>query len=90
MNFVNVPAFVKAASALTSSKQVEVWVGTQDPETIMIPPEGLHAGPLGHVPHPDAFVFRVRQDELLTWVEDGTGHVVVVPTACIKLPRLGL
>lgn len=61
----------------------------EHPKTIVVPAEGLHASPLGHIPHPDALVLRVRQDELLAWVEDGTGHVVVVTTASIQLPRFG-
>ena len=75
---------------LTSCKQVEVRVSPQHPEAIVIPPEGLHSRPFGHVPNTDALVFRVGQDELLAGVEDGTGHVVVVTTARIELPRLGL
>lgn len=74
---------------LTGSKQVEVRVSSQHPEAIVVPAEGLHPGPLGHVPHPDALVLRVGQDELLTWVEDGTGHVVVVAAARVQLPGLG-
>lgn len=55
----------------------------------MVPAEGLHTSPLGHIPHPDALVLRVGQDEFLAWVEDCTGHIVVVTTASIQLPRLG-
>lgn len=87
---VNVPVLIRSLSALTCSKQVEVWVGTQHPEAVVITAEGLYSGPFGHVPHPDALVLRVGQNELLAWVEDGTRHVVVVPTACIELPCLGL
>lgn len=56
----------------------------------MVPAKGLHPGSFGHIPNPDAFVLRVGQDELLPWVEDGTGHVVVVAAACVQLPCLGL
>lgn len=65
-------------------------MGPQDPEAIMITPKRLNSGPLGHVPHPDALVLRVGKDELLTWMEDGAGDVVVVAAACIQLPCLGL
>ena len=61
----------------------------QHPEAIVVPAEGLHSGPLGHIPHADALVLRVGQDELLARVEDGTGHVVVVAAARIQLPCLG-
>ncbi len=73
----------------TSSKQVEVWVSTKHPEAIMVPSEGLHSGPFGHIPHTDAFVLRVGQDELLARVEDSAGHVVVVTAACVQLPCFG-
>lgn len=76
-------------SALTGSKQVEVWVSAQHPETVMVPAEGLHSSPFGHVPHTDALVLGVGQDELLARVEDGTGHVVVVTATRIQLPCLG-
>lgn len=79
----------RPASPPTSSKQVEVWVSPQHPEAIVVPTEGLDSGPLGHIPHPNALILRVGQDELLAWVEDGTGHVVVVTTARIQLPCFG-
>lgn len=55
----------------------------------MVPAKGLHPGSFGHIPHPDALVLRVGQDELLPWVEDGAGHIVVVAAACVQLPCLG-
>lgn len=64
-------------------------MSTQNPEAIVVPAEGLHSGSFGHIPHPDALVLRVGQDELLARVEDGTGHVVVVAAACVQLPCLG-
>ncbi len=73
----------------TSSKQVEVWVSPQHPEAIVVPAEGLHSSPFGHIPDPDALVLRVREDELLARVEDSTGHIVVVSAARIQLPCLG-
>ena len=38
---------------------------SEDPETVMLPPERLHALPLRHVPHTDRLIFRVRNDQLL-------------------------
>lgn len=61
----------------------------QHPEAVVVPAEGLHPSSFGHIPHPDALVLRIGQDELLAWVENGTGHIVVVTTARIQLPRLG-
>lgn len=81
---------MRVPEPLTSSEQVEVGVRPQHPEAVVVPAEGLHSGPFGHVPHADALVLGVGQDELLARVEDGTGHVVVVAPARIQLPRLGL
>lgn len=88
MSWINISQ-CKSVWAVTSSKQVEVWVSTQHPEAIMVPPKGLHPSSFGHVPNPNALVLRVGQDELLPWVEDCTGHIVVVATACVQLPSLG-
>lgn len=75
---------------LTCGEEVEVGVRAQHPEAVVVPPEGLDARPLGHVPHADALVLRVGQDELLARVEDGAGHIVVVAAARVQLPGLGL
>lgn len=56
----------------------------------MVPPECLHTCPLRHVPHTDALVLRVGQDELLAGMEDSAGHVVVMSPAGVQLPCLGL
>lgn len=82
-------AICRSLIEITCSKQVEVGVSPQHPEAIVVPAEGLHSGSLGHVPHPDAFVLRVGENELLTWVEDGAGHIVVVTAARVQLPGLG-
>lgn len=65
-------------------------MSSKHPEAVVVPAEGLDAGPLGHVPHSDALILRVGQDELLAWVEDSAGHVVVVPPTGVQLPRLRL
>lgn len=46
--------------------------------------------PLAHVPDSDAFVLRVAEDEFLSRVEQTAGHVVIVTTAGVHLPRLGI
>ena len=75
-------------SIVTSSKQVESRVTSHHPKPVMLPPESMQTGPLGHVPHSDGFVLAVGQDEFLSRVEDGAGHIVVVTTACVHLPGL--
>lgn len=61
----------------------------ENPEAIMVPSKGLHPGPFGHIPHPDALILGIGKDELLSWMENSTGHVVVVATACVELPSFG-
>ena len=56
---------------------------------VVLPPEGVETGPLGHVPDADALVLAVAEDELLAGVEDGAADVVVVAAAGVHLPGLG-
>jgi hypothetical protein len=46
--------------------------------------------PFGEVPESDAAVLRIADDELLSRVEHGTRHVVIVTSAGIHLPCLGI
>lgn len=46
--------------------------------------------PLAHVPDSDAFVLGVAEDEFLSRVEQTAGDVVIVTTAGVYLPRLGI
>ena len=62
----------------------------EDPETVMLPPECLHALPLRHVPHANGLVFRVGNNELLLRMEEGARDVVDVAAQRVDLPRLGL
>lgn len=55
----------------------------------MVPSKGLHPGPFGHIPHPDALILRIGEDKLLSWMEDSTGHIVVVTATCVELPSFG-
>lgn len=75
--------------AHTSSKQVEFWVSSKNPEPVVFPPKRLQAGPLGHVPDADRLVLRVRENELLARVEEDARHVVVVTAASVDFPGLG-
>ena len=58
--------FIKDESpVMSSSQQVDLRVGSQDPESVLLAPEGLHTHPLGQVPHPDALVLAVAHDQVL-------------------------
>jgi len=59
---------------VAGSQQVDLRVGRQDPKAVVLPPEGLHPCALGHVPHPDALVLRVGDDDVL--YESASGYLV--------------
>ncbi len=46
-------------------EEVDFWVGRQDPESVVLPPESLHGCALGEVPHSDALVLRVGHNHVL-------------------------
>jgi len=60
------------ARIMTSSKQIERRVGSQHPEAFMFTSERMQASTFGHVPHTDALVLRVGENEFLTWVKQHT------------------
>lgn len=45
--------------------------------------------PLAHVPHPNALVLRVAENQLLPRVEQATGDIVVMASASIHFPSFG-
>ena len=73
---------------MAGGEEVEGGVGGDDPESVVLPPEGVQAGPLGRVPHPDGLVLGVGDDQVLPRVEDDAGHVVVVAAASVNFPSL--
>ena len=73
---------------VTRGEQIEAGVAGEDPEPVVLPPEGVEAGPLAHVPDSDGLVLGVGQDQFLTRMKDGAGDVVVVASACVNLPGL--
>ena len=74
---------------MSCCKQVELGVGSQGPESVVLTAERLHSRALGHVPNTDALVLCHGNDELLTLVEDGARHVVGVASAGVDFPSLG-
>ena len=71
---------------MTSSEQVKLWMGRENPESIMFASEGLDSSALSHVPHTDGLVFADRQNEFLTRMEKRAGNVVKVAAHSIDLP----
>ena len=47
------------AAVMARGEQVGLLVHGEDPEAVVLAAEGLHALPLGHVPHADRLVLRV-------------------------------
>lgn len=76
-------------SKRTGGKNVELRVCSQDPEPVVLAAERLKASPFGHVPYPNSFILRVREDKLLSRMEQNGRDVVVVPTASVDFPSLG-
>ena len=60
----------------------------QHPEPVVLSSEGVETGSLAHVPHSDALVLAVGENQLLARMKDGAGDVVVVATTCVNLPGL--
>ena len=54
-----------ASPVVPSCQEVDFRVGSKNPESVMLPPEGLHARALGHIKYPDALVLRVGHDQVL-------------------------
>lgn len=50
---------------MTSCQQVHFRVGCQDPEPVMLAPEGLNSSALGQIPYSDTFVLRVGHYHIL-------------------------
>jgi hypothetical protein len=45
-------------------------MSSQDPESIVFPPESLHGSSLPHIPHSDGFVFSSRDNQLVSRMEE--------------------
>lgn len=75
---------------VTGRKQVEVRVGSQNPESIVFPSESLNGGSLGHVPDSDGLVFTVRKDQFVAGMEKRNGHIVEVTSTGVDFPCLGI
>lgn len=55
----------KGVPVVSRGQQVDLRVGGQDPEAVVLAPEGLHARALAHVPHTDALVLRIGHNDVL-------------------------
>lgn len=55
----------------------------------MLPTESLNAQPFCHVPNTDGTILRVRDDQLMAWMEQHARHIVGVAAHGIYFPSLG-
>jgi len=69
VNWINFYLEDDHSAVVSGGKEVEGGVSSQHPKALVLSSEGIEARPLGHVPHPDAFVLRVGENQLLPWVE---------------------
>ena len=72
VHYYNLKTLFQNNAQLTSSKEVESRVSSQNPEAVVFSSEGLYSCPLGHLPHTDTLVLRVTEDELLARMEQHT------------------
>lgn len=66
------------ATIVTCRKEIEIGVGGQNPEPIMLPPERLDRGPLREIPHAHGLVLPARHDQFMLRVEKRGGDIVKV------------
>ena len=78
----------KDLPVMSSSEKVDFWMCSKNPESVMLSSKCLNSSPLAHIPHSDAFVFRVWDDDVLACMEHNWGDIVYVTSQCIYLPRL--
>ena len=53
----------------TGGKDAQSWMSCHDPESIVLPSEGIETGAFSQIPNANALVLRIGQDELLARVE---------------------
>lgn len=60
----------------------------KDPESIMLPPEGLDCGALCKIPYANRLVLTTRNDEFVFRMEERIGDIIEVPSARVNFPSL--
>lgn len=71
---------------MTSRKQVDLRVGSNDPKPVVLALESVHRRPLVQVPNPDCLILSRGQNEILVRVEQAAASVLEVASARINLP----
>ena len=73
---------------MPSSKQIQVGMGRENPEPVVLAAESLDRNALAHVPYPNGFVFGDRQNQFGMWMKEGCRYIVVMSAARIDFPGL--
>lgn len=74
---------------MTSREQIDLRMGSKDPEAIVFPLERLYRCTLVEVPNANCFVFADREDEVLMRMEEAGRCVLKVTSTGIYLPSFG-
>ncbi len=72
---------------LTSCKEVQLRVCHKSPKPVLFSSKCLDGRTLSHIPDSDRFVLCSTDNKFVLWVEENTGDIVEMPTACVDLPR---
>ncbi len=71
---------------MTGSKEVNLGVGSNDPEPVVFPLETIYRGPLIEIPNPNCLILTRGKDQVLMGVEETATGVLEVTSARIDLP----
>jgi hypothetical protein len=75
---------------MTGGEQVHFRVGSNDPESVLVPLERLDRGTLVEIPDTNCLIFADGEDEVLVGVEQTGGSILEMAAASIDLPCLGI
>lgn len=75
---------------MTSCKQIQRRMSSKNPITFGFTFERMQTLTLRHVPHTNALILAIGQDELLSWMEHCTWYIVPMSPASVHFPSLVL
>ncbi|KAI6755905.1 hypothetical protein HG531_005011 [Fusarium graminearum] len=75
---------------VTSSKKIDLGMGCNNPEAVVLSLERLDSGSLVQVPDANSLVLSSGQNEVLVGVEKTSRRILKVSSACVDFPGLGL
>lgn len=75
---------------MTRSEQINLRMGSDNPEAVQVALERLDRRPLAEVPYSNCLIFADREDEFLVGVEETSRRILEVAAAGIDFPCLRL